>query len=319
MDNLQSISNDSQLSNNSQTPLPDNSTQHLQHKSNKYLLPVLIILLGITAVNIYFGLRNYFDRNELLIKKTTTEAKTNEIIDNQVVDKSKNPSKPSDLQANPEIPFTDSLEVSDEWSVVSDNKCGVKFTIPPKKEPYFYPKDINHEPSITNDIGSGRFWDFPRGVIYAEMLSQILNDGPEYQQEIASFSAKEETSGYISQSVAVSCLPNNGRISDNNSLISELTKSLEKYNSSIEKSPMLPESYKIEKTISVSRWQNDVVDLVVAKTFPGSGGYPSYTELNNYTMFVTPKYVYEVVKTGQSADPFVIETGQKIFDNLVFK
>src|SRR3989344_71914 len=59
------------------------------------------------------------------------------------------------------------------WSYKSD-ACGVRFPIPPKEVPYYQVPNPNRQPSVTSEEGSGRFWDFPRGGSYPNLLSKLL-------------------------------------------------------------------------------------------------------------------------------------------------
>jgi hypothetical protein len=51
--------------------------------------------------------------------------------------------------------------------------------------------------------------------------------------------------------------------------------------------------------------------------YSNPGGQP-ITNSIEYTMFTTPKYIYEVRVMGATDNSFVKETARKIFDNLQF-
>ncbi len=194
------------------------------------------------------------------------------------------------------------------WSYKNNGECGVKFAIPPKEAPYYYPVDVNRQPSVTSEQGGGRFWDFPRGGSYPNLLSKLFLTNQEYKQAITMFASPDEASGYISQAVAVSCIPNNARFANNSALISSLTAEIDKYNKSTGEKGMDASTYKIKSNTPTTRWGKSVADLVV-------------TEDNfdvSYTMIVTPQYVYEVKVFGATSDAFVKDTAKKIFDNLSF-
>lgn len=194
------------------------------------------------------------------------------------------------------------------WSYKNNAECGVKFAIPPKLEPYYIPYDPNRQPSVTDEMGSGRFWDFPRGGSYPNLLSKVFLANQEYKQAITMFAAPEEASGYISQAVAVSCIPNNGRFTDNNAFIATLTAEIEKYNKSTGEKGMQASTYKIKSNTAGSRWSQSIVDLVVAEDSIDT----------SYTMFVTPQYIYEVKLFGETTNAFIKDTARKIFDSLAF-
>lgn len=194
------------------------------------------------------------------------------------------------------------------WNYKNNGECGVKFAIPPKETPYYYPVDANRQPSVTNEQGSGRFWDFPRGGSYPNLLSKILLPNQEYKQAITMFVSPEEASGYISQAVAVSCIPNNGRFANNNALTSSLTTEIDKYNKSTGEKGMQASTYTIKSNTPKTRWGKSVVDLIVTED----------TVDVSYTILVTPQYVYEVKVFGATSDASVRDTAKKIFDNLGF-
>ena len=123
------------------------------------------------------------------------------------------------------------------------------------------------------------------------------------------YASTEEASGYISQAVIVSCIPNSGRYTDNSALNVSLSAELDKYNASTGEKGMQASTYKIKSKNSLMRWGKSVLDLVVTEN----------TADVKYTIFVTPQYVYEIKVFGGTSDSFVKETAQKIFDGLSFE
>lgn len=194
------------------------------------------------------------------------------------------------------------------WGYKDNGECGVKFAIPPKEIPYYYPVDPNRQPSVTNEQGSGRFWNFPRGGSYPNVLSKILLPNQEYKEATTMFASPEEASGYISQAVAVSCIPNNGRFANNSALTTSLAAEIDKYNKSTGEKGMQASTYTIRSNTPKTRWNRNVMDLIATED----------TTDVSYTMFVTPKYIYEVKVFGATSDSFVKDTAKKIFDYLVF-
>ena len=123
------------------------------------------------------------------------------------------------------------------------------------------------------------------------------------------FASPDEASGYISQAVAVSCIPNNARFANNSALISSLTAEIDKYNKSTGEKGMDASTYKIKSNTPTTRWGKSVADLVV-------------TEDNfdvSYTMIVTPQYVYEVKVFGATSDAFVKDTAKKFLTTSPLK
>ena len=205
----------------------------------------------------------------------------------------------------------DTSKLPKGWKYKSNNQCGVQFAIPPKADPYYKPYDPNRPPSVTEDLGSGRFWDFPRGGSYPNILSKLYTTKIDLdpQQAITMYASEGEASGFISRAVSVSCIKNDQlKIVDNEDMLSTLKGEMEKYNQSTDEKGMQAQTYKIKSSTPATRWGQKVLDLVVTED----------TNDVSYTMFVTPKYVYEVRNFGATNDAFVKETSQKIFDNLAF-
>ncbi|PIP64016.1 hypothetical protein COY89_01410 [Candidatus Roizmanbacteria bacterium CG_4_10_14_0_8_um_filter_36_36] len=192
--------------------------------------------------------------------------------------------------------------------IYQSKDCNVGFPIPPKETPYYQPFNPNRPPPVTEDEGSGRFWDFPRGVSYPKLLSKLLIGDVEWKQASATYAATDEASGYFSQTVVVSCIPNGGRYTNNSALIASLSTELDRYNTSDVEKEMQPATYKIKNSVPLSRWGEDVIDLVVTEGIVD----------NKYTIFVTPQNIYEVKVFGNTNNDFVKETAQKIFNNLLF-
>lgn len=188
------------------------------------------------------------------------------------------------------------------------NDC-VTFALPPMEEPYIHPDDGElKEFPVTQDEGSGRFWHLG-GATYPNMLSQVLNDGEEYKQSMAVYSTETAGSGYISQAVSVSCVPNNNRFLNNDQLLTTLNNKLAAYNAASTDGKMQILEYKIKSQNSIERWGNQVLDLTVSEDGTNM----------DYTLLVTPDYIYEVKVFGESEDSFVQQTAIQIFENLKFK
>lgn len=203
------------------------------------------------------------------------------------------------------------------WSYKSNNECEVKFAIPPKEVPYYQPIDPNRLPSVTNDEGSGRYWDFPRGGVYPNMLTKFPNGYELQKQASAMYASIEEASGYVASAVAVSCIPNTESL-NGQSMLNVLKTKLEKYNQDQNEAGMQPTKYTIQTSSIVDRWNHKVYDLTVLEYYQNSGGQP-YTNSTSYSLFATPKYIYEVRVLGETNNAFVKETAIKIFDNLFFE
>lgn len=196
-----------------------------------------------------------------------------------------------------------------DWNYKEYTDCSVVFLIPPKKDPYYDPQDNQNQ---------GRFWDFPRGSIWPNMLSKFSSEYGQYKQANAWYAAEEEASGQVASAVSVSCIENINKI-DNQALIAELRKGLEKYNKN-DVNTMEADEFTIKSSKEVTRWGKQVVDLTMSEYFQNSGGEP-FTNTVEYTVFTTPKFIYEVriFKSLAVNKNFINETAQKIFENLIFQ
>jgi len=202
------------------------------------------------------------------------------------------------------------------WTYKSD-ACNVRFPIPPKQAPYYQVANPNRQPSITSEEGSGRFWDFPRGGSYPNLLAKLLTGNAEYKQASAMYASVGEASGYISSAVVVSCIPNTVN-SDNQGMLDTLKSKLLEFNQSTGEKGMEANKYTIQSIKEISKWSKKVLNLAVSEYFENSGGQP-FTNSVEYTILATPQYLYEVRVFGGTTDSFVKETAQKIFDNLSFE
>lgn len=200
------------------------------------------------------------------------------------------------------------------WTYKSD-ACNVRFAIPPKQAPYYQVANPNRPPSVNSEGGSGRFWDFPRGASYPNLLAKFLTGNAEYKQAQAMYASEGEASGYISSAVVVSCIPNTGSL-DNQGMLDTLKSKLLVFNQSTGEK-MEANKYTVQSSNEVTKWGKKVLNLNVSEYFENSGGQP-FTNSTNYTILATPQYLYEVKVFVATTDSFVKETAQKIFDNLSF-
>ncbi|NOY15120.1 MAG: hypothetical protein GXP43_02780 [bacterium] len=235
----------------------------------------------------------------------------------QYQNKQKNQPSPSAtprLHKNPTAAPTDqqTSALPSGWSYQDNGKCKVKFAIPPKTKPYYKP----HNPSQP-DRDNGKFWDFPRGVIYPNLLSKFPNGYKKHEQANAIYTTAEAAGGHISSAVSVSCIPNENNF-NNQSMLAVLKSQLQKYNQNTGEKGMQADTYTIQSSRGTERWGYAVLDLIVSEYYKNSGGQP-FTNSVQYTMFTTPRYIYEIKVFGPSQDPFVKETANKIFDNLSFQ
>lgn len=259
---------------------------------NKGFAPLILIIV-VAAL----GIAGYFAYQNMQLKDLLTKTGQEEV------------STPSSEPKESTLPAG--------WTYKDNGECDVSFAIPPKKSPYYEPVDPNRPDPVTNDEGSGRFWDFPRGGVSANMLTKFPNGYETSKQANAMYASIDEASGYISSAVSVSCIPNTDNF-DNLSMLNTLKNKLQEYNQDTGEKGMEPTTYTIKTSKEIDRWNRKVYDLTISEYYQNSGEQP-YTNSVEYTAFTTPSFIYEIRVLGEIGDNFVKETAKKIFDNLVFE
>ncbi len=263
------------------TPVPPISTypipQPVPTSKTPWILIFLIVFLA--GVASYFGFQTYQLRQEIN-KQTDDNSSDTEIV----------VFSPSPLDS----PQPSTATLPSGWKYTTADSCDVSFAIPPKQKPYLGATD-------------SRFWDFPRGATYPNMLAKVVSY-ESIKQAVTMYGSTEEASGYIAQSVSVSCSANNGQFANNTDLVSKLTTAINKHNQSTAEKGMEANTYTITTQKISERWSQQVIDLTVQED----------SRLAQYTIFVTPKYIYEVKLFGDSDDSFIKQTGKQIFDLLQF-
>lgn len=257
----------------------------------------VLVILGLVGGAYYFGIRQ-----------------------NQPIPQQQATASPTTIQTPPtNLPTQSSNQevsaIPSDWIYKTNTDCSVRFPIPPKKEPYYSTPNANRQPSVTNDEGSGRFWDYPRGVFYSNLLSKLIGANEQYKQAATTYATEAEASGYISAAVVVSCAENKGGL-NNKQLLELLKENIQKYNQTSSET-MEASKYTIETSKEVKKWDKEALDLTVSEYFKNSGGQP-YTNTVNYVMFATNSKIYEVKKVINSKSTSVQETADKIFNNLQF-
>lgn len=276
----QSIANPSDIS--SINPAAINQPPIQPQTKTSLIIPILITLL---ASAVLFGVGGYYLGTQSIKSQQNLNSVQNQPISTIA---------PQITIVSPTPTSQQVAVIPSGWSYKTNNECGVKLAIPPKSAPY--------------SGSDGRFWDFPRGSSYPNLLSRVFLTNQEYKQASTMYATVDEASGYIAQAVVVSCIPNNGRYIDNNQLLSALTSEINKYNSSTGEKGMQASTYTIKSNTPTQRWNKDVIDLMVAED---SSNF-------SYTMFVTPQFIYEVKMFGAMEDSSAKNTAKQIFDNLTF-
>lgn len=304
---MESVNNTSPLSTQPEISNQDQlSSNPLQPSKSK---TPFLIAVGVIITLLLFGFGGYYLGKQ---SSNTNNLTTEPPLPTEIATVS-----PSQIPNPTNIADTQIGSLPSGWSYKNNGECGVKFAIPPKVAPYYQAPDPNRPPSVTEDKGSGRFWDFPRGGVYPNLLSKLVTGNQEYKQATTMYATADEASGYVSSAVVVSCLPNTSNL-DNLSMLNSLKAKLQAYNQDTGEKGMGASSYTIKSTNEVSRWSNKVNDLSVSEYYSNSGGEP-FTNTVEYTIFTTPKFIYEVRVMGATNDSSVQDTAKQIFQNLSFE
>lgn len=188
-----------------------------------------------------------------------------------------------------------------QWRAVQFYDCNMSFAIPPQEEPYFYPEDLDDPSLVTEDKGSGRYWDIPRGSMWPAILYLLDYSTEEIKQMNTMFASPKDASGYISAAVSVSCVDNNGNL-DNNSLSESLRKEVNTYNANKEAIGMMPEYYTVDEITEITMWGKPALLVRLNDT--------------EYYVFTTTEKIYVIQKIVGSDDKFVQQTAEDILNNL---
>lgn len=175
--------------------------------------------------------------------------------------------------------------VPSDWTLKSSTYCGVKFPVPPNKEPYF--EFIGQDSSNPQ---YRRFWQLREG--------NQASDGHKIFANSSSlmYVADIEASGYIAGHVGVRCAPNTSYT---------LANIAENYASGFGADAGI----KVKSKRTTNIWGKDVVAAKI------EGGMFSDNEIY---FVVTSKNVYKIDKRSDSDKELVRNTTDQIFNNLQF-
>ncbi len=281
-----------------------------EHNPNKITTRVLVLSVGLLGICLLFAIGGY-----LIGSKESTTQQT-QVQPNQELAPIET-ALDGIAKEQPVAKDSISTSVPSTWTYKSNGECNVSFPIPPKSEPYYFPPNPNIERSVTKDLGSGRFWDFPRGGVYPDMLSLLAGDNQTSMQANAMFASDDEASGYVSAVISVSCSNNTLKL-DNQMLVNKLKDGMQRYNQDPSDKGMGPNTYTIVTTSNTDKWDRPVIELTVNKYYLNLGGEPVNQE-KKYTIFADAEYIYEASIIGESAELSVLETAEMIFSNLIFE
>lgn len=235
------------------------------------------IILGAIVALLVVGAGAYY----LGTQKSSTSINTNQNVI---------PSTDTTYQASPTLSPTQTTNqqvgsVPSDWTLKSSTYCGVKFSIPPNKEPYseFIGQD-------SSNPQNRRFWQLREG--------NQASDGHKIFANSSSlmYVADIEASGYIAGLVGVQCAPNTSYT---------LANIAENYASGFGTDAGI----KVKSKRTTNIWGKDVV----AAKF--EGGMFSDNEIY---FVVTSKNVYKIDKRSDSDKELVKNTTDQIFNNLQF-
>lgn len=121
----------------------------------------------------------------------------------------------------------------------------------------------------------------------------------------------------VPYAVIVSCLDNTDDI-DNAVALTLLENGIDTYNQHDNSSRIGAQSYTIKSSTEDERWGHTVLDLVLTGYHDNSGGDP-FSRDENYTLFTTDDYIYEVRVMALLEDQSVIDQAELIFELLIFE
>lgn len=199
-----------------------------------------------------------------------------------------------------EIPAQETSTLPADWTLKLSTTCNVKMPLPPKKAPYYFEYNPNRAPSVTNDEGSGRYWQFEEyeaGMFIFKTTARAI------------FRTPEEASGYVSGDVEVICAPNTVNYTTD-SLIAKLESDFSKVMyTAPDTAESNPDAIKIKSKRESIMWGRKVW---IVKFQGGMFGN------DDHYIFATNKNIYLVRKVARSQNQTVQDTTTKIFTNLQF-
>lgn len=181
--------------------------------------------------------------------------------------------------------------IPSDWTLKSSTYCGIKFPLPPKKDPYYSPDDPNRTPSVTEELGSGRFWQ----VRETDSASGGGKDSIFTAVTAIMHVSDTETSGFISGGIFIRCVPNTNSYT--------LANIAESYASGA------GTGIKVKSKRTTKIWGKDVV----AAKFEGE----MFSD-NEIYFVIAGNFDYKINKISNSDKEFVRNTTDQIFDNLQF-
>lgn len=168
------------------------------------------------------------------------------------------------------------------WTSKKSTKCNVTFQVPPKEAPFY-------------DIESGRYWQFEEygaSMFMFNTTSRVI------------YRAPDDASGSVLGDVEVICSQNSGNV-NTEQLYTALKTQLESNNQNS------ADSINILTSRNDQKWGHDV------KTLTFKGGM--FNENQEYYFFSTSGHIYLVRKIITSEIQSIVDTADKIFDNLQFE
>jgi hypothetical protein len=206
--------------------------------------------------------------------------------------------KDGQLQPAPNLAVTPISESTDQniglplnWITKTSAMCNVDFPLPPKEEPYYHPLDPNKTPSLTDDVGSGRYWQFEERENSMFQFTHVAT---------ARYANDSELSGYISGAVQVFCAKNTDSY-DSKQALNQLNFFLAEGQGSV---------VKIISSNKTTQWNKEVYEL----TFEGG----MFDSNQKHYLFTTSSNWYLVTKIIKTQTETIKDTTNQIFNNLKF-
>lgn len=223
--------------------------------------------------------------------------------------------QPTSTPLNTQIPQpTFAANLGTDWATLPSKYCGVKFFLPPKKEPYLHDLNIDTKAKIT------KYPEYADYYLSDQRTAEQKEEDTQYWQiregrvnidgyspggtifdywTSAMFVAPIEASGGIAGAVYVACSPNTGSY-DAKTLSETFAKNA---------------GFSIKNTRSATMWGKTVAIVNLEGSDESIGvGYSSSQD--NYFV-VTNRYIY-FIEGPIYLNQFIKQTAQKILDNLQF-
>lgn len=201
----------------------------------------------------------------------------------------------------------------DGWRIYRDYNCGVTVKVPPIVKPYYHPYDDKVSHPVGELIGSGSFWDVPRGGLSSHFMDAVkimsMDDDLDFEQLPILYASPFDAGEAISAYVVVNCIPydlKNGLSVEEN--IREILTYMNNNLSEFEGQYSL-EKFGLTSILQYQKWGVEVYELEIDK--------PIYI-VNPQKRYIVYRngFLYEIHRSDSTQ--FLDKTAMQILDKLEF-